>query len=161
MCAASAAFSPLTARLTLPSRVEFTTDLTLDLLARHGVTATFFVLGWIADRHPRLVERILQAGHEVASHGWTHRRVFELDEESFAEELTRTNATLEEAGAPRPIGFRAPEWVAGGGFLTSHTLDLAGVQMPRVLRLRLVHADSGEPLTFGAVSDGWHQVIVQ
>jgi len=58
-------------------------------------------------------------------------------------------------------GFRAPEWVAGGGFLTSHTLDLAGVQMPRVLRLRLVHADSGEPLTFGAVSDGWHQVIVQ
>lgn len=95
---------------TLPSRVEFTTDLTLDLLTRHGVTATFFVLGWIADRHPRLVERILQAGHEVASHGWAHRRVFELDEESFAEELTRTNATLEEAGAPRPIGFRAPEW---------------------------------------------------
>lgn len=95
---------------TLPSRVEFTTDLTLDLLARHGVTATFFVLGWIADRHPRLVERILQAGHEVASHGWTHRRVFELDEESFAEELTRTNATLEDAGAPRPAGFRAQEW---------------------------------------------------
>jgi hypothetical protein len=58
-------------------------------------------------------------------------------------------------------GFRAPEWVVGGGFLTSHTLDLAGVQMPRVLRLRLVHADSGEPLNFGAVSDGWHQVIVQ
>jgi peptidoglycan-N-acetylglucosamine deacetylase len=95
---------------TLPSRVEFTTDLTLDLLARHNVTATFFVLGWIADRHPRLVERIVQAGHEVASHGWAHRRVFELDERSFAEDLDRASAALEAAGAPRPIGFRAPEW---------------------------------------------------
>jgi len=95
---------------TLPSRLEFTTDITLDLLARRGVTATFFVLGWVADRHPRIVERILRAGHEVASHGFSHRRVFELDEASFAEELDRTNAALEAAGAPRPIGFRAPEW---------------------------------------------------
>jgi len=94
----------------LPSRVEFTTDLTLDLLARRGVTATFFVLGSIAERHPRLVERIVSAGHEVASHGFSHRRVFELDEASFAEELACASAALEGAGAPRPIGFRAPEW---------------------------------------------------
>ena len=101
---------PPTAGAALPSRVEFTTDLTLDLLARRGITATFFVLGWIAERHPRLVERILAAGHEVASHGWSHRRVYELDEVSFEDELTRTGAALEAAGAPRPIGFRAPEW---------------------------------------------------
>ena len=94
----------------LPSRVEFTTDLTLDLLARRGVTATFFVLGSIAERHPRLVERIVSAGHEVASHGFSHRRVFELDEASFAEDLACASAALEGAGAARPIGFRAPEW---------------------------------------------------
>jgi polysaccharide deacetylase family protein (PEP-CTERM system associated) len=95
---------------TLPSRVEFTTDLTLELLARRGITATFFVLGWVAERSPRLVERIVRAGHEVASHGWSHRRVYELDATSFGEELTRANAALEAAGASRPIGFRAPEW---------------------------------------------------
>jgi polysaccharide deacetylase family protein (PEP-CTERM system associated) len=94
----------------LPSRAEFTTDLALDLLARRGIRATFFVLGCLAERHPRLVARILAAGHEIASHGWSHRRVYELDEVSFAEELTRTRAALEAAGAPRPIGFRAPEW---------------------------------------------------
>jgi len=94
----------------LPSRVEFTTDLALDLLARRGVTATFFVLGSIAERHPALVARIVSAGHEVASHGYSHRRVFELDEASFAEELERANAAIEQAGAMRPIGFRAPEW---------------------------------------------------
>jgi peptidoglycan-N-acetylglucosamine deacetylase len=95
---------------TLPSRVEFTTDLTLEILARRTVRATFFVLGSVADRHPRLVERIVSAGHEVASHGFSHRRVFELDEASFADELARTSAALERAGARRPIGFRAPEW---------------------------------------------------
>jgi polysaccharide deacetylase family protein (PEP-CTERM system associated) len=94
----------------LPSRVEFTTDLALDLLARRGIRSTFFVLGWVAHRYPRLVERILGAGHEIASHGWSHRRVYELDEASFEDELARTSAALEAAGAPRPIGFRAPEW---------------------------------------------------
>jgi polysaccharide deacetylase family protein (PEP-CTERM system associated) len=94
----------------LPSRVELTTELTLEILARRNVRATFFVLGSVADRHPRLVERIVSSGHEVASHGFSHRRVFELDETSFADELTRASAALERAGAPRPIGFRAPEW---------------------------------------------------
>jgi polysaccharide deacetylase family protein (PEP-CTERM system associated) len=94
----------------LQSRIEFTTDLTLELLARHGIRATFFVLGWVADRHPALVRRILSGGHEIGSHGWSHRWVYELDEASFEEDLTRANAALESAGAPRPIGYRAPEW---------------------------------------------------
>ncbi len=94
----------------LPSRVEFTTDLILDLLARRNIRATFFVLGCLAERHPGMVARIAGAGHEIASHGWSHRRVYELDEAAFTEELARTRAAIETAGAPRPIGFRAPEW---------------------------------------------------
>lgn len=94
----------------LPSRVELTTDLVLDLVARRRITATFFVLGWVAERHPRLVERILRAGHEVASHGWGHRRVYELEPEEFVADLRRASASLMSAGAPAPIGFRAPEW---------------------------------------------------
>lgn len=109
ICGVGGALAP-ERRPSLPSRVELTTDLTLELLARRGVTATFFVLGSIAERHPGLVRRILSAGHEVASHGFSHRRVFELDEASFAEELDRATAALVGAGAPRPIGFRAPEW---------------------------------------------------
>jgi polysaccharide deacetylase family protein (PEP-CTERM system associated) len=94
----------------LPSRVELTTRLTLDLLARRSVTGTFFILGWIADRYPHLVDLVRQAGHEIASHGWSHRRVYELDEASFDEELTRAQAAITAAGAPPPVGFRAPEW---------------------------------------------------
>ena len=94
----------------LPSRVELTTDLTLELLARHGITATFFLLGSVVERHPALVSRVVSAGHEVASHGWSHLRVYDLDERSFTDELQRTSAAVEAAGAARPIGFRAPEW---------------------------------------------------
>jgi polysaccharide deacetylase family protein (PEP-CTERM system associated) len=95
---------------TLPSRVEFTTDRVLDLLARHRITATFFVLGWVAERYPRLVGRIRGAGHEIASHGWSHRRVYESAEPAFEADVVRTSAVLEAGGAPTPIGFRAPEW---------------------------------------------------
>ena len=95
---------------TLPSRVEPTTDMVLALLERCRVTATFFVLGWVADRHPRVVERILAAGHEVASHGWRHQRAYELDTVAFTADVRRARASLEAAGAPGPIGFRAPEW---------------------------------------------------
>ncbi len=94
----------------LPSRVAYTTELTLDLLARRGIRATFFVLGWLADRYPDLVSRIVEAGHEIGSHGWSHRRVYELDEAAFEQDLARTSAALMAAGAPPPIGFRAPEW---------------------------------------------------
>ena len=56
----------------LPTRVDLTTRLTLDLLAGRAITGTFFILGWIADRYPHLVDLIRRAGHEVASHGWSH-----------------------------------------------------------------------------------------
>jgi polysaccharide deacetylase family protein (PEP-CTERM system associated) len=94
----------------LPSRVALTTDLTLDLLDRRGVRATFFVLGWVAARHPSLVERIVGAGHEIGSHGWSHRRLYEIAPAAFQEELDATRRALVEGGAPPPVGFRAPEW---------------------------------------------------
>jgi peptidoglycan/xylan/chitin deacetylase (PgdA/CDA1 family) len=69
----------------LPSRVVETTDGLLELLDRRDVLATFFVLGWVANRYPHLVARIRSAGHEVASHGYSHRRVYELRPQEFAD----------------------------------------------------------------------------
>ncbi len=81
----------------------------LDLLQRHGVTATFFLLGEVAARHPDLVRRIAGAGHEIACHGMTHRPLWKLDRESFRVELRRFREALRAAlGADPAVGFRAP-----------------------------------------------------
>jgi polysaccharide deacetylase family protein (PEP-CTERM system associated) len=95
---------------TLPSRVLLTTRLLLEDLDRTGVRATFFVLGWVAERHPGLVAEILAAGHEVGSHGHLHTRVYELDPDRFRAELRRSVASLNAAGARTVSAFRAPEW---------------------------------------------------
>jgi polysaccharide deacetylase family protein (PEP-CTERM system associated) len=95
---------------TLASRVLLTTRLLLEDLDRTGTRATFFVLGWVAERHPELVAEILSAGHEVGSHGHLHRRVYELDADTFRHELRRSVAALRDAGASAVCAFRAPEW---------------------------------------------------
>lgn len=95
---------------TLPSRVVPTTRRLLDVLDAASVPATFFIVGWVADRYPGLVRDILSAGHEVGSHSYWHRRVYELTPEAFAEDLTLSRTALMAAGAPRPSSFRAPEW---------------------------------------------------
>jgi polysaccharide deacetylase family protein (PEP-CTERM system associated) len=94
----------------LPSRVVATTRLLLEDLDRAGVRATFFVLGWVADRHPGLVAEILAAGHEVGSHSHRHTRVYELDPASFEEDLRNSVTALRDAGVQRIAGYRAPEW---------------------------------------------------
>lgn len=94
----------------LPSRVELTARWLLDELDAAGVRATWFVLGWVAERHPRLVEDIHRAGHAIGSHGHTHTRVFELTPAAFADELHRSRATLEAIAPQRVAAFRAPEW---------------------------------------------------
>src|ERR1017187_7850846 len=94
----------------LPSRVVDNTRDLLDLLDRTHARATFFVLGWIADRYPRLVEEIVRAGHEVGSHGHLHRRVYELTPAEFSDDVDRSVRALAAAGSPRVKGFRAPEW---------------------------------------------------
>ena len=94
----------------LPSRVEPTTLRLIDLFAAVGARATFFVLGWVAERYPHLVEEITRAGHDVGSHGHWHRRAYELGEQGFAEDLTRSLGALSAAGAPPIVAYRAPEW---------------------------------------------------
>src|SRR6185369_2096221 len=94
----------------LESRVEQATDRILGLLADRQVHATFFVLGWIAERHPALIARIAAGGHEVASHGWDHARVFTLTAESFREDLRRARGTIEDAAGTAVTGYRAPSF---------------------------------------------------
>ena len=77
--------------------MEANTHRILRLLERHGVKATFFVLGWVAERHPRLVREIHACGHEVGSHGYWHRLVYELSPAEFREDLRRSRAALENA----------------------------------------------------------------
>ena len=94
----------------LPSRVVDTTRDLLALLDRCGVCATFFVLGWVAKRHPDLVGEIAGAGHEIGSHGYLHRRAYELTPDDFSEDLDLSLAALASAGVRTVRGFRAPEW---------------------------------------------------
>lgn len=95
--------------LLLP-RVEANTDAVLALFAESGVKATFFTLGWVAARYPRLIRRIVDAGHELASHGWAHDRVFTMEPATFRADLARARATLEDAGGVAVTGYRAPSF---------------------------------------------------
>ena len=94
----------------MASRVEANTGAVLDLFAAADVRATFFTLGWIAARHPRLIHRIVDAGHEVASHGWDHQRVFTMDAATFRADLARATGALEDAGGQAITGYRAPSF---------------------------------------------------
>ena len=91
----------------VPSRLDVGMRAVLDALARHDARATFFFLGWVAERRPDLVRACLAAGHEVASHGFEHKFLAELGADGLDEDLARTERALEAAGAARPIGFRA------------------------------------------------------
>jgi len=92
------------------SRVEYNTDVVLALFAESGVKATFFTLGWVAERHPGLIRRIVAGGHELASHGWAHQRVFTMEAEAFRADIIRARKTLEDAGGVAITGYRAPSF---------------------------------------------------
>jgi polysaccharide deacetylase family protein (PEP-CTERM system associated) len=94
----------------LESRVERNTGAVLDLFEAAGVTATFFTLGWVAERHPALIRRIVAGGHEIASHGWDHRRVFTMTPAEFRADIARARVALEEAGGVAVTGYRAPSF---------------------------------------------------
>jgi polysaccharide deacetylase family protein (PEP-CTERM system associated) len=98
---------------TLPSRVVYNTGLVLDLFARHRVQVTFFTLGWVAQRHPDLIRRIVAEGHELASHGVAHDRVHTLTPERFRTDLRQAKAMLEDAGGVAVNGYRAPSFSIG------------------------------------------------
>ena len=94
----------------LEHRVEANTDAVLALFGACGVQATFFTLGWVAERYPALMRRIVAAGHEIASHGWDHQRVFTLQPEQFRSDLARARATIEDASGAKVSGYRAPSF---------------------------------------------------
>jgi polysaccharide deacetylase family protein (PEP-CTERM system associated) len=97
----------------IPRRVESNIDRLLQLFSDNRVSATFFTLGWIAERHPEMMRRIAAAGHELASHGYDHTRVDRLSPASFREDVRRTKGTIEEIAGCRLIGYRAPTFSIG------------------------------------------------
>ena len=94
----------------LESRVVRNTDRLLELLQRANVLATFFVLGWVAERHPALVKRIASAGHELGSHGFGHRLVYNQSPQEFREDLRKSRAVISNAANVPIHGYRAPSF---------------------------------------------------
>jgi polysaccharide deacetylase family protein (PEP-CTERM system associated) len=94
----------------LKSRVERNVGAILDLFGEGGIKATFFTLGWVAERYPALIRRIVEEGHEIASHGYDHARVFTLDQERFDADLKKARAIIEDAAGEVVKGYRAPSF---------------------------------------------------
>lgn len=94
----------------LDCRVERNCDAVLAIFAEAGVSGTFFTLGWVAERYPALIRRIVDAGHELASHGYDHGRVFAMTADAFAADLKKSRALLEDAGGVAVTGYRAPSF---------------------------------------------------
>jgi polysaccharide deacetylase family protein (PEP-CTERM system associated) len=90
------------------SRIERNCYNFLEILDNHNINATFFVLGYLAEKHPDLVKAIHDRGHEIGSHGYSHTQIFRLTPEKFGEEIKRTNDAISKVTDKRPIGFRAP-----------------------------------------------------
>jgi polysaccharide deacetylase family protein (PEP-CTERM system associated) len=93
-----------------PLRVERNTYRLLELLGDHNIHATFFLLGWVADRCPTLVRAIVDSGHEIGSHGYGHQMLSRGNEESFRADLRRAKSTIEDQTGSRVISFRAPSY---------------------------------------------------
>jgi polysaccharide deacetylase family protein (PEP-CTERM system associated) len=112
------AFSPYIARAEwdrMPCRVERNIDTVLALLAESGSQATFFTLGWIAERYPGLVRRIVACGHEVASHGYAHQRATDQAPAEFLEDIRAAKSLLENLAGVEVKGYRAPSFSVGPG----------------------------------------------
>ena len=92
------------------SRVVGNTLKLLELLDRHGIKATFFVLAWIAERHPELVREVSSCGMEVASHGYAHELTYGMTEEELKEDLRRSKGILEDITGKEVLGYRAPSF---------------------------------------------------
>lgn len=97
----------------LACRVEGNTDKILEYFAEGNIHATFFTLGWVAERFPQLVRRILEGGHELASHGYGHQLVHDLTPQQFRADLLRAKDTLEGVGGVEVHGYRAPTFSIG------------------------------------------------
>ena len=95
---------------TLADRVERNCHRILAMFADEGIKGTFFTLGWVAQRHPGLMRRIADQGHEIASHGWAHDRVFRMTPDQFARDLDMRRKAIEDAAGQGILGYRAPSF---------------------------------------------------
>ena len=114
------AFAPYIARSEWGDRecrVERNVGRLLEILAAHDTKATFFTLGWIAERYPELIRRIVHEGHELASHGYGHQRASDLSEAEFFGDISRAKGILEDIGGCAVTGYRAPSFSIGPGNL--------------------------------------------
>lgn len=101
----------------IPHRVTTNTNNILDLFAKKDIKATFFMLGWIAERYPELVKRIISEGHELASHGYQHIRVTQQTPDEFKKDVVKTKALLEDLGGVEVKGYRAASYSIGSSNL--------------------------------------------
>jgi polysaccharide deacetylase family protein (PEP-CTERM system associated) len=108
----------------MPSRVDRNTKILLDLFDEHRVQATFFIVGWVADKQPDLVREIVKRGHEPACHSYWHRTVYNLTPEEFREDTRMARDRIEQAGGQKVLGYRAPTWSITGKSLWA--LDILG-----------------------------------
>ena len=110
------AFAPYITRSewnTRECRIERNVNQILDMLACHDTKATFFTLGWIAERHPEMVRRIVREGHELASHGYGHERASEQTEAAFFADIQLAKIVLEDVSGCAVLGYRAPSFSIG------------------------------------------------
>jgi polysaccharide deacetylase family protein (PEP-CTERM system associated) len=98
----------------IKTRVEDNVYRVLDLFAAADVRATFFTLGWVAKRHPEMIRRIVAGGHEIASHGYDHARVFTFTRREFAEDIRKARAIIEDCAGVAVTGYRAPSFSIDG-----------------------------------------------
>ncbi len=94
----------------LPHRVSQNTHKVLDIFAEFSLTATFFVLGWVAERYPDVVRRMAQEGHEVCCHGYGHQRITTLSQQEFTDDITRARGLLQDISGQEVLGYRAPSY---------------------------------------------------
>lgn len=104
----------------VPCRVERNVNLILQLLDDHDARATFFVLGWVAERYPQLVRLIVAQGHEIASHGYEHERASAQPRDRFLADIALAKAVLEDIGGESVAGYRAPSFSIGKANLWAH-----------------------------------------
>jgi polysaccharide deacetylase family protein (PEP-CTERM system associated) len=100
--------APVNQWASLPSRVEYEVENVLELLDKHSVRATFFVLGWVAEHHPRTVRQIAAAGHEIGCHSQLHRLIYDLSPKEFRKDTERACQAIEDAAGVTPKSYRAP-----------------------------------------------------
>ncbi len=155
------AFADVVPRVTWdqwPSRVERNTLRILDLFEEQDSRATFFFVGWVAEKFPRLVQEAVNRGHEIACHSYWHRTIYSLDPKEFRSDTRRARQAIEDAGGAPVLGYRAPSWsitkdclwaldiLAEEGFIYDSSIypihhDLYGV--PGAQRFPYTHACAG------------------